>query len=75
VKKTRFLLLFVISLLILNGCSSIQKLQISQDKLPWKSSGDVLLQDDFSDDTTGWEIINNVYELKGYSQRRLSNFD
>ena len=66
-KKTRFLLLFVISLLILNGCSSIQKLQISQDKLPWKSSGDVLLQDDFSDDTTGWEIVNNVYELKGYS--------
>jgi len=67
VKKTRFLLLFVISLLILSGCSSIQKLQISQDKLPWKSSGDVLLQDDFSDDTTGWEIVNNVYELKGYS--------
>ncbi len=66
-KKTRFLLLFVISLLILNGCSSIQKLQISQDKLPWKSSGAVLLKDDFSDDTTGWEIINNVYELKGYS--------
>ena len=67
VKKTRLFILFVISLLILNGCSVIQKIQFSQDKLPWKSSGDILLEDDFSDDTTGWEIINNVYELKGYS--------
>lgn len=67
VKKTRFLLLFVIILLTLNSCSTIQNLQISQDKLPWKSSGDILVEDDFSDDTTGWEIVNNVYELKGYS--------
>lgn len=35
--------------------------------MPWKSAGEILLQDDFSDDTTGWEIVNNVYELKGYS--------
>jgi hypothetical protein len=67
VKQTRFLLLFVIILLLLNSCSSIRNLQFSQDKLPWKSSGEILLEDDFSDDTSGWEIVNNVYELKGYS--------
>lgn len=66
-KQTRLLPLLFICLFILNGCSAIQKIQISQDKLPWKSSGEVLLQDDFKDDTTGWEIVNNVYELKGYS--------
>jgi len=67
VKKTRLFILFAISLLILNGCSSIKKIQFSQDKLPWMSSGDILLEDDFSDETSGWEIVNNVYELKGYS--------
>jgi len=61
------LLFFVIILLLLNGCSTIQNLQFSQDKLPWKSSGEILLEDDFSDETSGWEIVNNVYELKGYS--------
>ncbi len=66
-KQNRLLPLLFICLFILNGCSAIQKIQISQDKLPWKSSGEVLLQDDFKDDTTGWEIVNNVYELKGYS--------
>lgn len=66
-KQTRFFLICVIILLFLNSCSSLQNLQFSQDKLPWKSAGEVLLQDDFSDDSTGWEIVNNVYELKGYS--------
>ena len=66
-KQTRLFLLFVICLVLLNSCSSIQKLQVSQDKLPWKASSEILLEDDFSDDTTGWEIVNNVYELKGYS--------
>lgn len=66
-KQTRFFILFVTFLVILNGCSAIREIQFSQDKLPWKSSGDILLEDDFSDDTTGWEIVNNVYELKGYS--------
>ena len=66
-KQTRFIILLVIFLVILNGCSSIRSVQFSQDKLPWKSSGDILVEDDFSDDTTGWEIVNNVYELKGYS--------
>ena len=67
VKQSRFFILLVISLIILNGCSSIRNIQVSQEKLPWKSSGEILLEDDFSDDTTGWEIVNNVYELKGYS--------
>ena len=66
-KKTRLFILILISLVILNGCSTLKKVQFSQDKLPWKSSGDVLVEDDFSNDTTGWEIVNNVYELKGYS--------
>jgi hypothetical protein len=67
VKQTRFFILLAIMLIILNGCSSIRNIQFSQDKLPWKSSGDILLEDDFSDETSGWEIVNNVYELKGYS--------
>ncbi len=66
-KQTRLFVLLVICLVLLNSCSSIQKLQVSQDKLPWKASGEILLEDDFSDDTTGWEVVNNVYELKGYS--------
>ncbi len=66
-KKTCLLLVFVISIVLLNSCATIQKIQFSQDKLPWKSSNDILLEDDFSDDKTGWEIVNNVYELKGYS--------
>lgn len=57
----------MICLLALSGCSVIENLQYSQDKLPWKSSGEVLLADDFGDDSSGWEIVNNVYELKGYS--------
>jgi len=67
VKRTNLFILFVIFLVILNSCSSLQQIRFSQDELPWKSSGEVLLEDDFSDDTTGWEIVNNVYELKGYS--------
>ncbi len=66
-KQTRLLLISLVILLFLNSCSSLQNLQFSQDKLPWKDAGQVLFQDDFSDDTTGWEIVNNVYELKGYS--------
>lgn len=60
---------------MLSSCSALKKIQISQDKLPWKSSGDVLVQDDFSDERTGWEIVNNVYELKGYSEEGYFNFD
>ena len=67
-KKTRLLIPLVICLLFLSGCSVINKTRISQDKLPWKASGDILFSDDFSDDSTGWEIVNNVYELKGYSR-------
>ena len=66
-KLTRLFIFSAISLIILNGCSSIRNIQFSQDKLPWKSSGDILLEEDFSDETSGWEIVNNVYELKGYS--------
>ena len=67
-KKTRLLIPLVICLLFLSGCSIVNKTRISQDRLPWKASGDILFSDDFSDDSTGWEIVNNVYELKGYSR-------
>ena len=67
VKKTPLFILLIIGLLILDGCSIITNIQFSQDKLPWKDNKDILLEDDFSNDTTGWEIVNNVYELKGYS--------
>ena len=51
----------------MSACSPFNKGKISQDVLPWKQSGSILYQDDFSDETTGWEVINNAYELKGYS--------
>jgi hypothetical protein len=35
--------------------------------LPWLESGEVIFQDDFSDQSTGWEKVNSPYELKGYS--------
>ncbi len=40
----------------------------SIDQLPWIETGEVLFEDDFSDRTTGWENVNDVYELKGYSE-------
>lgn len=40
---------------------------LSVDQLPWLEKNQVLFADDFSDQTTGWENINDVYELKGYS--------
>ena len=39
----------------------------SIDQLPWIEQGQVLFADDFSDQTTGWENVNDIYELKGYS--------
>lgn len=62
--RVLFLLLLVFSLA---ACSSFNKGKISQDVLPWKPSGSILFQDDFSDEETGWEVVNNAYELKGYS--------
>jgi len=35
--------------------------------LPGNESGQVLFEDDFTDPSSGWEVINNAYELKGYS--------
>lgn len=35
--------------------------------LPWREPGQIIYQDDFSDNTSGWEEVSNVYELKGYS--------
>ena len=41
---------------------------VSIDTLPWLKEGQVLFAEDFSDRTTGWENVNDVYELKGYSE-------
>jgi len=65
-RKLRYLV-FAILLFSLSACSVFNHGKISQDVLPWKKSGDVLLADNFSDENSGWEIVNNVYELKGYS--------
>ncbi len=53
--------------LFLSGCSAFNKGKVSQDMLPWKEPGQIIYQDNFSDDTTGWEEVSKVYELKGYS--------
>lgn len=65
-RKLRYLV-FAILLFSLSACSVFNHGKISQDVLPWKKSGDVLLADNFTNENSGWEIVNNVYELKGYS--------
>lgn len=64
-KKLFTLLLLII--LTASGCSSFHDGKISQDLLPAKESGQVLFEDDFTDHASGWEVVNNAYELKGYS--------
>jgi len=63
----KFLILFLLLTLSLSGCSAFHNGKISQDLLPGKESGEVLFEDDFTDPSSGWEIVNNAYELKGYS--------
>lgn len=67
-KKT-FLTLFLFLLLVLSlsACTYFHQGKISQDKLPWVHSGQVLMEEDFSKPSTNWEEVNNVYELKRYS--------
>ncbi len=55
--------------LTLTACSTFHHGKISQDKLPWKASGEVLLQEDFKDSATNWEEVNNAYEIKRYSDQ------
>ena len=63
-RKHFFLL---VSVLALSGCSAFNNGKVSQDMLPWREPGQIIYQDDFSDNTSGWEEVSNVYELKGYS--------
>lgn len=65
-QKKLFILLFLITLTT-SGCSAFHDGKISQDLLPGKESGQVLFEDDFTDHASGWEVVNNAYELKGYS--------
>jgi hypothetical protein len=61
------LIVALILCLLVSGCSAFHNGKISQDLLPGKESGQVLFEDDFTDPSSGWEVINNAYELKGYS--------
>lgn len=65
-QKKLFILLLLITLTS-SGCSAFHDGKISQDLLPGKESGQVLFEDDFTDHASGWEVVNNAYELKGYS--------
>ncbi|NLE83327.1 MAG: hypothetical protein GX603_02305 [Chloroflexi bacterium] len=65
--QNRLFLALVILILTLTGCNGFNKGKISQDLLPGKVSGEVLFEDDFSNYSSGWEVVNNAYELKGYS--------
>lgn len=62
--KKSLLLFGVILLFTVTGC---QVNLVSVDKIPWQKEGQVLFQDDFKDDSSGWEITRSPYELKGYS--------
>lgn len=65
--QKKLFILFFLLIFMTSGCSSFHKGKISQDLLPGKESGQVLFEDDFTDHSTGWEVVNNAYELKGYS--------
>ncbi|HZK17235.1 MAG: hypothetical protein WDA04_00880 [Anaerolineaceae bacterium] len=65
-QKQLFLTILFVALTT-SGCSAFNKGKISQDFLPGKESGQILFEDDFDDHSTGWEVVNNAYELKGYS--------
>jgi len=65
--QNRFILALLIIIFTLTGCQAFNKGKISQDLLPGKESGEVLFEDDFSNYSSGWEVVNNAYELKGYS--------
>ncbi len=65
--QKQLLLTILFVALTTSGCSAFNKGKISQDFLPGKESGQILFEDDFSDHSTGWEVVNNAYELKSYS--------
>lgn len=65
--QKKLLILLLLLTLTASGCSAFHDGKISQDLLPWKESGQILFEDDFSDHSSGWEVVNNAYELKGYS--------
>ena len=69
-KKTSIILILSLSLaLLLSACNTFHDGKISQDKLPWKSSGQVLLEENFDNPASHWEEVNNAYEIKRYSDQ------
>ena len=65
--KKKLLTLLILLIFTASGCSAFHDGKFSQDLLPGKESGQVLFEDDFTDHASGWEVVNNAYELKGYS--------
>ncbi|HPT23294.1 MAG TPA: hypothetical protein PLN80_01970 [Anaerolineaceae bacterium] len=59
--------LIFFSLAFILALSACSQLRLDQDSLPWNKDKQVLYQDDFTNEESGWESISNVYELKGYS--------
>ncbi len=65
--QKKLIILLTLAFLLVSGCSAFHDGKFSQDLLPGKEPGEVLYEDDFSNHASGWEVINNAYELKGYS--------
>lgn len=63
-RKYALIFSLIFAAILLGGCTA---LRFSQDQLPWKQNEQILYSDDFQDKTSGWEIIANADELKGYS--------
>ena len=59
--------LLICAVTILLTTSACNAVKISQDSLPWRSSGEILLEDNFENRKSGWEEVTNIYETKGYS--------
>lgn len=68
-KNSLILIVSLFLAILLSACNTFHHGKISQDKLPWKSSGDVLLEENFDDATSHWEEVNNAYEIKRYSEQ------
>ena len=68
-KVSIYLILILLLGLLLSACNTFYQGKISQDKLPWKSSGDVLLEENFKNPASHWEEVNNAYEIKRYSNQ------
>ena len=69
-KKYAFLFIsLLITVFVISGCNYFHDGKISQDKLPWTKSGQVMMIENFDNPKTNWEEVSNAYELKRYSKQ------